>query len=168
MYLPRISTLTTLLFFHLAPAAMAKQPSFQVTTTLQARATPSHHLHDRALIHGLPIYWTGVFQDVVSIQPPLITQAFTSFFSIVAKKAAADPVVARHHQRLIYGALVLDFIAEDYGMVTKEFVEAAALWLLDAAQRGWTGFFKAWVIDRADGERVFIQLSTLWDHFKSP
>ena len=49
-------------------------------------------------------------------------------------------------------------------MVLKEFVEATALWLLDAAQKGWTEFFQARVVDKAIGDTVYyIHLSNTWD-----
>lgn len=77
----------------------------------------------------------------------------------------ADPVPGRRVQRIPFGALVLEFIADDdqSQVVTKEFVVAASLWLLDAAQKGWTGFFKAWVMDKTDGEIVFVRLINAWD-----
>lgn len=123
----------------------------------------------RALVYGLPPEWTAVFQTVTSIQPPLINPAFVQFFSTAAKLAAADPVPGRRVQRIPFGAFVLEFIANDNQnqIVTKEFVEAASLWLLDAAQKGWTGFFKAWVMDRADGEIVFVRLTNVWDELMS-
>ena len=119
----------------------------------------------RALVHGLPPGWTAVFQTITSLQPPLVNPAFIKFFSVAARLAAADPVPDRPVQRILYGALALDFIANnDQGQtVTKEFVEAASVWLLDAAQNGWTGLFKAWVLDQANGEIVYIQLINLWD-----
>ena len=119
----------------------------------------------RTLVHGLPPGWIAVFKTITSLQPPLVNPAFIKFFSVAAQLAAADPVPDRPFQRIIYGALALEIIANnDQGQtVTKEFVEAASVWLLDAAQNGWTGFFKAWVLDQANGEIVFIQLINLWD-----
>ena len=123
----------------------------------------------RALVHGLPPGWTAVFQTITSIQPPLVSPAFTKFFSVAAQLAAADPVPGRPVQRILYGAIALEFIANNGRgqIVTKEFVEAASIWLLDAAQNGWTGFFRAWVLNLADGEVVYIRLSNLWDELGS-
>ena len=123
----------------------------------------------RALVHGLPSGWTAVFQTVTSLQPPLVNPAFIKFFSVAAQLAAADPVPGRPVQRIRYGAMALEFIANNGQgqIVTKEFVEAASVWLLDAAQDGWTGFFKAWVLDRADGEIVFVRLINVWDEVMS-
>lgn len=133
------------------------------------QARPRTQYERRALVYGLPPQWTAVFQSVTSIQPPLINPAFVQFFSMAAKLAAADPVPGRRVQRIPFGALVLEFIANDEPnkIVTKEFVEAASLWLLDAAQKGWTGLFKAWVCDRADGDVVFIRLTSVWDDLMS-
>ncbi|CAD6572434.1 MAG: hypothetical protein ASARMPRED_005333 [Alectoria sarmentosa] len=133
------------------------------------QAHPRTQSGRRALVYGLPPEWTAVFQTVTSIQPPLITPAFVQFFSTAAKLAAADPVPGRRVQRIPFGALVLEFIANDNQnqLVTKEFVEAASLWLLDAAQKGWTGLFKAWVVDKADGEVVFVRLTNVWDELMS-
>ncbi len=130
---------------------------------------PKMQLRRRTIVSGLPAGWVAVFQTVTSIQPPLIAPVFTQFFSQAAKAAAADPVPGRHVQRIPFGALVLEFIAngDQNQLVTKEFVEAASLWLLDAAQKGWTGFFNAWVVDRADGEIVFVRLTTVWDRLVS-
>lgn len=123
----------------------------------------------RTLVYGLPPGWTAVFQTVTSIQPPLVSPAFIEFFSMAANLAAADPIPGRPVQRIPFGALVLEFIAnnDQNRVVTKEFVSAASLWLLDAAQKGWTGFFKAWVMDKTDGEIVFVQLTNAWDELMS-
>lgn len=133
------------------------------------RAYPKSQSGRRALVYGLPPEWMAVFQTISSIQPPLINPAFIQFFSTAAKLAAADPVPGRRVQRIPFGALVLEFIANDgqNQIVTKEFVEAASLWLLDAAQKGWTGLFEAWVIDKADGDVVFVRLKTVWDELMS-
>lgn len=49
-------------------------------------------------------------------------------------------------------------------IVLKEFVEATALWLLDSAQKGWTEFFLARVIDNPVGDTVYyIHMSNTWD-----
>ena len=123
----------------------------------------------RTIAHGLPQGWTAVFKSVTSIQPPLVNPVFVHFFSTVAKVAAEDPVPGRHVQRIPFGSLLLEFIAngDQSQLVTKEFVVAASLWLQDAAEKGWTGFFNAWVLDRADGEMIFVRLTTLWDQLMS-
>ena len=130
--------------------------------------TPEPQLRRRALVHGLPPDWTAVFQTVTSIQPPLVNPIFVQFFSTVARMAAADPVPGRHFQRIPFGSLVLEFIAngDQSNVVTKEFVVAASLWLQDTAEKGWTGFFNAWVLNKADGEMIFVRLSTRWDQMK--
>ena len=136
-----------------------------VVSLSDTQPPPMIQLRRRELVHGLPPGWLAVFQTVASIQPPLINPAFIQFFSVVAKRAAADSIPGHHYQRIPFGALVLEFVAmsDQDQIVTKEFVQAACLFLLDAAQKGWTGFFKAWVRDMADGEIVFIRLTTMWD-----
>ena len=163
-----VPVLPVILFPHLAVA-----PPFldhaMVVFSANTQARPIVQFERRTLVYGLPPGWTAVFQTVTSIQPPLISPAFVQFFSTAAKLAAADPVPGRPVQRIPFGALVLEFIADNNQnqVVTKEFVMAASLWLLDAAQKGWTGLFKAWVIDRTDGELVFIQLTNAWDGLTS-
>lgn len=117
----------------------------------------------RALVYGLPPGWTAVFQTVATIQPPLIRPVFVQFFSTAAQLAIADPTPGRHVQRIPFGSLILEFVAGNNQIVTKEFVVAASLWLLNAAQNGWTGFFEAWVVDKTDGEIIFVRLTTMWD-----
>ena len=82
--------------------------------------------------------------------------------------ARRDTVPGRPFQRFKYGALIIEFVsvptqANSRGFVTKEFVEAAAIWLFDAAQHGWTDFFEAMVVDQYDHEKVFIQVANIWD-----
>lgn len=48
-------------------------------------------------------------------------------------------------------------------VVTREFVQATSVWLLDAAMKGWTGFFRAWVTDGFDNEVVEIRMGTVFD-----
>ena len=129
------------------------------------QSRPGNPRGRRALVHGLPPGWTAVFETITSLQPPLVNPAFIKFFSVAAQLAAADPVPDRPVQRILYGALALEFIANtgQGQTVTKEFVEAASVWLLEAAQNGWTGFFKAWVLDQENGEIVYIQLNNVWD-----
>lgn len=172
---------TIMLFFHILTLMLQITPlphsavvkpfsdHARVVLPCDTQTHPKNQSERRALVYGLPPEWTAVFQTVSSIQPPLINPAFIEFFSTAAKLAAADPVPGRRVQRIPFGALVLEFIASDEQnqLVTKEFVEAASLWLLDAAQKGWTGLFKAWVMDRVDGDVVFIRLTSLWDEMMS-
>lgn len=111
-------------------------------------------------VHGLPHPWSGIFENVASIQPPLPIQVFAHFFAYAAKQAAADIVPGRPYQKITYGALVIEFWAKNSDVVTREFVQATANWLLDSAEKGWIGFFQAWVIDRADQEVICIQMGT--------
>lgn len=166
MHLLRMLSMT--LLPHLAVAKPSPDHAM-VVSAADTQNRPGSRCGRRALVHGLPPEWTAVFQTVTSIQPPLISPAFIQFFSTAAKLAAADPVPGRRVQRIPFGALVLEFIANDEQnqIVTKEFVQAASLWLLDAAQKGWTGLFKAWVIDRTDGDIVFIRLTSVWDEMMS-
>lgn len=158
-----------IMFFPLLAVAAPFPDHAMVVFSLNTQARPIVRFERRALVYGLPPGWTAVFQTVTSIQPPLISPAFIQFFSTAANLAAADPVSGRRVQRIPFGALVLEFIADNSQdqVVTKEFVVAASLWLLDAAQKGWTGFFKAWVIDRTDGEIVFVRLTNAWDGLTS-
>ena len=48
-------------------------------------------------------------------------------------------------------------------VVSREFVQAASVWLLDAAMKGWTGFFRAWITDGFDNEVVEIRMGTVFD-----
>ena len=158
----------TTLVHHLAVAQPFSDHGM-VVSPADTKSPPRAQPKRRSLVYGLPPGWTAVFQTVTSIQPPLINPAFVQFFSTVANLAAADPVPGRHVQRIPFGSLVLEFIAsgDQRQIVTKEFVLAASLWLLDAAQKGWTGLFNAWVIDSADGEVVFVRLGTVWDQLVS-
>ena len=163
-----VPVLSIILFPHLAVAAPFPDHTM-VAFSANTQARPIPQFERRTLVYGLPPGWTAVFQTVTSIQPPLISPAFIQFFSTAAKLAAADPVPGRRVQRIPFGALVLEFIADNdqSQVVTKEFVVAASLWLLDAAQKGWTGFFKAWVMDRTDGAIVFVRLTNVWDGLTS-
>lgn len=163
-----VPVLPIILFRHLAVAAPIPNHAM-VVFSVNTQARPLVQFERRTLVYGLPPGWTAVFQTVTSIQPPLVSPAFIQFFSTAATLAAADPVPGRRVQRIPFGALVLEFIAGNNQdqVVTKEFVVAASLWLLDAAQQGWTGFFKAWVMDRTDGEIVFVRLTNAWDGLTS-
>ena len=48
-------------------------------------------------------------------------------------------------------------------VVSREFVQATSLFLLDAAMKGWTGFFRAWITDSLDKEVVEIRMGTVFD-----
>ena len=48
-------------------------------------------------------------------------------------------------------------------LVTKELMAAVSLWLMDQAQRGWTGLFEAFLKDATDGEMVYLRVATIWD-----
>ena len=167
-YILALSTISTTLSPHFTLAKPFSAHAM-VVAPADTERSPGPQPRKRALVHGLPPGWTAVFQSVTSIQPPLINQAFVHFFSAAANLAAADPVPGRHIQRIPFGALVLEFIANGNQdkIVTKEFVAAASLWLLDAAEKGWTGFFKAWVLDMADGDLVYVRLGTVWDEIMS-
>ena len=169
MHLLRMLALPVLSIILLPRPAVAKpSPDHAVLLApadVQSRLGSPHGR--RALVHGLPPGWTAVFQTINSIQPPLVNPAFTKFFSVAAQLAAADPVPGRPVQRILYGAITLEFIAGRAQIVTKEFVEAASIWLLDAARNGWTGFFRAWVLNLADGEVVYIRLGNVWDDWGS-
>ena len=167
----RMLALTTLPFTLLPDLAMAKPfPGHaMVVSPAGTQAHPTTQFGRRTLVHGLPSGWVAVFETVTSIQPPLINPAFIQFFSTAVKLATSDPVPGRPVQRIPFGALILEFIADGQQnqVVTKEFVAAASLWLLDAAQKGWTGFFNAWVMDMADGSIIFVRLGSVWDELTS-
>jgi hypothetical protein len=128
-----------------------------------------------APIHGLPHPLQGVFEYASSFQPRLPIASFIKFFTDTATLVHNDPVAGRFHQRFTYGSLALEFTAMTKvrvdgklkyieAIVLKEFVEATALWLLDSAQKGWTEFFLARVIDNAVGDTVYyIHMSNTWD-----
>ncbi|MCJ1457293.1 hypothetical protein MMC28_007660 [Mycoblastus sanguinarius] len=120
------------------------------------------------MAQGMPSGWLAVFERVVSIQPPfpgpLIVPIFKNFYAIAVRAAQLDPVPGRHYQRVVYGSLILEFLARDpESVVTREFVAAASLWLYTAAVKGFTNFFHAWVIDQTDGEIIYVQMGTRWD-----
>lgn len=128
-----------------------------------------------APIHGLPHLLQGVFEYTSSFQPRLPIASFTKFFSDTATLVHNDAVAGRFHQRFTYGSLALEITAMTQvrvdgklkyveAIVLKEFVEATVLWLLDSAQKGWTEFFLARVVDKAIGDTIYyIQLSNTWD-----
>ncbi|KAL6720008.1 hypothetical protein ACLMJK_001929 [Lecanora helva] len=128
---------------------------------LPARGLPAHLTR----IGGLPTGWTGLFLSFRTTRPTIpIPSIFIRFFRLAASAASQDPYLGRSFQRFEIGALVLEFFAvEDGGYVTREFMQAASLWLMERAQRGWVGLFEAWVMDRDDGEVVYVRCATIWD-----
>ena len=169
LYMLALTLLSTALSPEFALAKPLPDSAMVVSIAADTGSPPRTQSRKRALVHGLPQGWTAVFQTIISIQPPLVNPAFIQFFSTAAKLAAADPVPGRHVQRIPFGALVLEFVAngDQTQMVTREFVVAASLWLRDAAEKGWTGFFNAWVLDTADGDMVFVRLRNAWDELMS-
>ena len=156
----------------LLPHPLVARPSADhamVVAPVDAPTLPGTQLERRDLVYGLPPGWTAVFKTVTSIQPPLVNPAFIQFFSAAAKLAMADPVPGRRVQRIPFGALLLEFVAKENQnqVVTREFVVAASMWLLDTAQKGWTGFFEAWVRDNTNGDIIFIRLTNVFDHLMS-
>ena len=168
LYTLALSILSATFLLHFVVAQTVRNHAIVVASG-DPESPPRTQLRRRDLVHGLPPGWVAVFETVTSIQPPLISPAFVQLFSAAANLAVADPVPGRHVQRIPFGSLILEFIAngDQNQIVTKEFVAAASLWLLDAAQKGWTGFFKAWVLDKVDGEMVFVRLGTMWDELMS-
>lgn len=116
-------------------------------------------------IKDLPDGYTGIFTTFVSICPKLpATATFIRFFKTAAAYSAADPSPGRRHQRFTLGALALELVVQRQNeVVSREFVQAASLWLLDAAMKGWTGFFRAWITDGVDNEVVEIRMGTIFD-----
>ena len=116
-------------------------------------------------IKNLPDGYTSIFSTFVSICPKLpVTATFIRFFKNAAAQSATDPSPGRRHQRFTFGALALEMVVEGQNkVVSREFVQAASLWLLEAAMKGWTGFFRAWVTDDFDNEVVEIRMGTIFD-----
>ena len=48
-------------------------------------------------------------------------------------------------------------------VVNGEFVQAATLWLLDGAVKGWTGFSWSWVTNAVHHELVEVRIGTIFD-----
>lgn len=134
---------------------------------LLARVTPSPpQRRDLTLrIKDLPDGYTGIFTTFISISPKLpATSTFIRFFKTAAAHAATDTKPGRAHQRFTFGALALELVVrEANAVVSREFVQAACLWLLDAAMKGWVGFFRAWVTDVVDQEVIEIRMGTIFD-----
>ena len=116
-------------------------------------------------IKNLPDGYTGIFATFVSVSPKLPAAAtFVRFFEKAAALSATDPSPGRRHQRFTFGALALEMAVRGQNeVVSREFVQAASLWLLDTAMKGWTGFFRAWVTDAIDNEVVEIRMGTVFD-----
>ena len=138
--------------------------AFPLFTSDQERL---HARSDAVVVYGLPDPWQGIFRSIKYILPSLPQSCFTHFFLTVYDKARGDPVPGRPYQRFTYGALVLEFMAQatdgQAQVVTKEFVEAAALWLFDAARQGWTDFFEAKILNPESQEVVYVHMSNVWD-----
>lgn len=135
---------------------------------LLSHTTPPrpHQERDFALkIKDLPDGYTGIFTTFVSICPKLpATATFIRFFKAAAAQSATDPSPGRQHQRFTFGALALELVVQGQNeVVSREFVQATSLFLLDAAMKGWTGFFRAWVTDSFDKEVVEIRMGTVFD-----
>ncbi|CAF9931293.1 MAG: hypothetical protein ALECFALPRED_004971 [Alectoria fallacina] len=135
---------------------------------LLSQITPPHHPQKRDFtlkIQNLPDGYTGIFSTFVSICPKLpATATFIRFFKNAAAQSATDPSPGRQNQRFTFGALALELVVQGQNkVVSREFVQAASLWLLDAAMKGWTGFFRAWVTDGFDNEVVEIRMGTVFD-----
>lgn len=135
---------------------------------LPSHITQSHSLQRRDFalrIKNLPVGYTGIFSTFVSICPKTpATATFIRFFKTAAAHSATDSLPGRRHQRFTFGALALEMVVQGQNeVVNKEFVQAVCLWLLDAAVKGWTGFFRAWVTDAVDNEVVEIRMGTIFD-----
>lgn len=113
-----------------------------------------------ARISGLPEGWSGIFSDITALQPSdVVSELFIQFFKRAAKKVAQSLLPDQWIQRIDGGSLILEMWNEDPGkIVTRELVQAALLWLLNVAQKGWTGFFVARVRDRMSKEWIRIRL----------
>jgi hypothetical protein len=116
-------------------------------------------------IKNLPDGYTGSFVTFVSIAPKLpCTASFIHFFQTAATLAVTDPSPGRRRQRFTLGGLALELVAWGTDeLVSREFVQATSLWLMDAATKGWAGFFRAWVVDQVDGQVVEVRMGTVWD-----
>ncbi|CAD6572455.1 MAG: hypothetical protein ASARMPREDX12_003938 [Alectoria sarmentosa] len=146
----------------------ALSPSHFNKNHLPSRTTPLHRPQKRDFtlkIKNLPDGYTGIFSSFVSICPKLpATATFIRFFKNAAAQSATDPSPGRQHQRFTFGALALELVVQGQNkVVSREFVQAASVWLLDAAMKGWTGFFRAWITDGFDNEVVEIRMGTVFD-----
>lgn len=139
------------------------------TNRLPSHTTPPRHYQKRDFpikIKYLPAGYTGVFSTFISISPKIPAAAtFIRFFQNAVAQSATDPSPGRPYQRFKFGALALEMLVVkgENEIVTREFVQATSLWLLDAATKGWTGFFRAWVTDEFDNEVVEILMGTVFD-----
>ncbi len=186
MRVDQLSFLPLLYICHLFPVIHARTFRLNALTVPDdgtragSRGVPSHdevlkRSNNMVPIHGLPHPLQGIFQYASTFQPPLPIASFTKFFSDAAKAFHNDDTAGRFYHRFTCGSLALEVTAITQikvdgklkyieAMVLKEFVEATALWLLDAAQKGWTEFFQARVVDKAvDSTVYYIHLSNTWD-----
>lgn len=143
-------------------------PNQTQESRLPSRITHPHFPQKRDFtlkIKDLPDCYTSIFTTFVSICPKIpATATFIRFFKTAAAQSATDTSPGRRHQRFTFGALALELVVKVQNEVaSKEFVQAASLWLLDAATKGWTGFFRAWVTDGIDNEVVEIRMGTVFD-----
>jgi len=112
-------------------------------------------------VTGLPEGWAGVFVNFQSCRPSIpVAATFIRFFRMAGQRAA-DTTEMGQALRFSYGTLVLEFVSEE--LITKEFLQAAALFLLNKAQMGWMGLFEAWIKDLMDGSVVYLRMGTIWD-----
>ena len=174
---PHANSILLALLLSLPAAAIAiaiPQPSNALSLSqshdnrLPSHIIQSHFLQRRDFtlrIKNLPDGYTGIFTTFVSICPKLpATTTFIRFFKTAAAQSATDPLPGRRHQRFTFGALALEMVVQGQNeVVSREFVQAVSLWLLDAAVKGWTGFFRAWVTDAVDNEVVEIRMGTVFD-----
>lgn len=174
---PHASPMLLALLLSLTAAAMAiavPQPinahSFSQThehrlPSLSSRPQSSQKRDFPLKIKNLPDGYTGFFTTFISICPNLpATATFVRFFEEAAALSARDPSPGRRHQRFTLKALALEMVVQgENEVVTREFVRAASLWLMDAALKGWTGFFRAWVTDAVDKQVVEIRMGTVFD-----
>ncbi len=133
-------------------------------TPLPQPGTPEkRNFHLR--IKDLPAGYTGSFVTFISIIPNFpSTASFIHFFETAASLAVTDPSAGRRYQRFTLGGLALELVARGTDeLVSREFVQATSLWLMDAASKGWAGFFHAWVVDQGDGQMVEVRMGTVWD-----
>ena len=171
---PHASSILLALLLSLTAAAIAiavphpTNPSPSHESHLPAHVTPPRPYQRRNFalkIKNLPDGYTGIFTTFISFCPkPPATATFIRFFKAAAALSATDPSPGRNHQRFTFGALALELVVQGKNkVVSREFVQATSLFLLDAALRGWTGFFRAWVTDSLDKEVVEIRMGTVFD-----
>lgn len=177
LWLPLLSILTSpAIASALPPKPHNHVPTIreQNTAALALSPPPPPSPHQRRIVHigtlvpgnpdariaGLPQGWSGIFTDITALQPSTVVAAlFIHFFKSAAEKVARSPLADRWIQRVDGGSLILEMWNEDpKKIVTRELLLAVLLWLLHAAQRGWTGFFVARLRDRVSREWFVVRL----------